>query len=273
MESTPGENHEIRNAVIENGFVGIQTESFLRVADNFLILENVTIQNMTGIGMFSRIYNITGGNVVVANCGGYGMALTGGGNYGFIQTTIANYWSYGVRKTPSLFLNNFILDTLENPIPVPMNFYLANSIVYGNNEEEFETDMVEGADSLYLFEYDILKTGWGNPEDDYYNSVWFNKDPLFKDYETNDYRLDTLSPAIDSANVDIASQLPEDIRGISRLPEPDLGAYEFVPGEDTTSEGFMFKSLDHFRHLTKKELFKSPGRRIIPGNSNIIKLK
>ncbi len=275
MENTHGENHEIRNAVIENGFVGIQTESFLNVTNNLLILKNVTIRNMTGIGLFSRLYSIMGGNVVVANCGGYGIALTGGGNYGFIQTTVANYWNYGVRKTPSLFLNNFIPDTSNNPVPVPINFYMANSIVYGNNEEEFETDMVDGADSLYTFAFDILKTRRDISDEETYYKVWLNKDPLFKDFTKNDYRLDTLSPAIDSADVEIASELPEDIRGISRLPKPDLGAYEFVPGEDTTSGTKTENRIiyDRFKILSKKRLFKSPGRRTIPGKSNIIRLK
>ncbi len=224
MESTPGENHEIKNAVIENGFIGIQTESFLHLAENFLILENVKVQNMTGIGLFSRIYNIVGGNVVVANCGGYGMAFTGGGNYSFIQTTLANYWLYGVRKTPSLFLNNFILDTLENPIPIPMNFYMGNSIIYGNNDEEFETEMVDGADSTYMLKYVLLKSERENLPQDMFDSVWLNKEPLFRSYQDNDYRLDTLSPAINRGNEEIASYLPQDIRGNNRLPLPDLGA-------------------------------------------------
>ena len=236
MESTPGTNHEIRNAVIKNAFVGIQTESFLKVAENFLILENVTVENMTGIGIYSRIYNIVGGNVVVANCGGYGLAFTGGGNYGLVHTTLANYWNYGVRKTPTLFLNNFILDTLENPIPIPMNFYLGNSLLYGNNDEEFETEMTEGADSAYLFKYVLMKTERATDDPSLFDSVWVNKDPLFHDVEGNDYRLDTLSPAIDRGSEEIALDFPEDIRGQSRLPKPDLGAYEYIPGEDTTGE-------------------------------------
>ncbi len=276
MESTPGENHEIRNAVIENGFVGIQTESFLRVADNFLIMENVKVQNMTGIGLFSRIYNIVGGNVVVANCGGYGMAFTGGGNYGFIQTTIGNYWTYGVRKTPSLFLNNFILDTLDNPIPIPMNFYMGNSIIYGNNDEEFETEMVDGADSAYLLKYVLLKSERTTLPEDLFDSVWLNQDPLFKSYEENDYRLDTLSPAIDRGNEEIAADLPEDIRGNSRLPLPDLGAYEYIPGEDTTGQdnGFLPGNyLFKHTHLNQHQLFQSPGPQTVPGQTKRIILK
>ncbi len=231
MESQPGEDHEIRNAIIENGFIGIQAESFLHVTTNKLILENVTIRNMNGMGIFSRIYNILGGNTVVANCGGYCMAFTGGGNYNFIQTTLANYWQYGIRKTPALFLNNFLLDSVENPIPISMHFDMGNSIVYGYNDDEFETEMVEGADSSYFFDHALLKTTRNVGNATLFKSVIINEDPLFFNTEANDYRLDTLSPAIDKGSETISSQIPNDILGNPRGILPDLGAYEFEPGQ------------------------------------------
>ncbi len=231
MESQPGEDHEIRNAIIENGFIGIQAESFLHVTSNKLILENVTIRNMNGIGIFSRIYNILGGNTVVANCGGYCMAFTGGGNYSFIQTTVADYWEYGIRKNPALFLNNFLLDSLENPIPIPMYFNMGNSIVYGYNDDEFGTEMVDGADSAYFFDHALIKTTRDVGDANLFESVIVNQDPLFFDAEENDYRLDTLSPAIDKGSEAISSQIPNDILGNPRGTSPDLGAYEFEPGQ------------------------------------------
>ena len=231
MESMPGEDHEIRNAVIENAFVGIQAESFLRVANNKLVLENVVIQNMNGMGIFTRIYNIIGGNTVVVNCGVYCMAFTGGGYYSFIQSTIANYWPYGVRKTPALFMNNFLLDTLDKPIPIPIHFEMGNSIVYGYNEDEFETEMVGGADSSYFFNHVLLKSKKDVSDVNYFESVLTNEDPKFMDHEVNDYRLDTLSPAIDYGLESISSQIPNDILGNTRGNLPDLGAYEFVPGQ------------------------------------------
>ena len=83
---------------------------------------------MKGIGLFTRLYNVESTNNLITNCGGYCMALTWGGNYNFKHATLANYWPYSVRNTPSLFLNNFTLDTLDNPIPFAMNFEIANSI-------------------------------------------------------------------------------------------------------------------------------------------------
>ncbi len=232
MEGRQGEDHEIYNAVIENGFIGIQAESFLRTTENSVILNNVIVQNMQGIGIFSRVFNISGENVLAANCGGYCMAFTGGGNYDLKHTTIANYWPYSVRNTPSVFLNNYLLDTTETPIPFAINFKLENSILYGSNLNEFETDMVSDVDSIYYFDHCLLKTEFNVSNSVNFNEVFKNENPLFVDYQVNDYRIDTLSPAIDKGDQAIAATVPFDLLGNSRSQDPDLGVYEFVPGQN-----------------------------------------
>ena len=240
MEGRPGEDHEIYNALIKNGFIGIQAESFLRLTENKIILKNVIIENMTGIGIFSRYFNIEAANAVVANCGGYCLAFTGGGNYDFKQSTIANYWSYGVRNTPAVFINNYLPDTNDQPVPFPMDFFMGNSIIYGYNQNEFETDMVSGADSLYFLTHCLLKTVYnvGNPDN--YNTILKNEDPKSLDHQENDYRIDTLSPAIDYGDPAIAGTVPYDILGNPRTEHYDLGAYQFVPGQDEGGDGENF---------------------------------
>jgi len=232
MEAMPGQNHEINNAIIQNGFIGLQVESFLRPAENLLKLHNVTVQNMQGMGLFSRIYNVEGDNTVFANCGGYCVAVTGGGYYNFKHTTIANYWSYSVRNTPAVYLNNYLLDSLEQPIPLPVDFTISNSIIYGYNENEFLIEMVAGADSVYYLNHVNLRTTLNTDNQDYFNTIQKNEDPLFIDYSVNDYRLDSLSPARKIGDQQIASEVPFDIVGTQRTADPDLGAYQFVPGQN-----------------------------------------
>ena len=231
MEAMPGEDHEIHNAIIQNGFIGLQAESFLRPAENLLKLDNVVVQNMKGMGLFTRIYNVTGENVVVANCGGYCMAITGGGYFDFKHTTVANYWSYSVRNTPAVYLNNFLIDTSEQYIPYPIDFTMGNSIIYGSNENEFITEMIADADSAYYINHVNLKTIVNTSNEDYFNAILKNEDPLFLDYNINDYRLDSLSPARKIGDLQIASEVPFDIAGTQRTEDPDLGAYQFVPGQ------------------------------------------
>ncbi len=231
MEATPGEHHVIHNAVIQNGFIGIQAESFLHAAESPLDLYNVTIQNMKGMGIFTRIYHVTGENVVLANCGGYCLAVTGGGYFNFRHSTFANYWSYSVRNTPAVYLNNFLVDTLEQYIPYDIDFTLGNSIIYGSNENEFMTEMIAEADSAYYINHVNMKTTVNTGNEDFFNAILKNEDPLFLDYDINDYRLDSLSPARKIGDLQIASEVPFDIMGTPRTEEPDLGAYQFVPGQ------------------------------------------
>ncbi|PLX05841.1 MAG: hypothetical protein C0598_13690, partial [Marinilabiliales bacterium] len=158
--------------------------------------------------------------------------LTSGGNYDFKHTTLANFWNYSVRNTPTLFLNNYTTDTLDNPVAIPFNLNIANSIIYGYNIDEIETDMDGGADSLYYFNHCLIKTSLNTSNDINYNSIIKNEDPLFVNASENDYRIDSLSPAIGFGNVNIANDVPFDLDGISRLPLPDLGVYQFVPGQE-----------------------------------------
>ena len=72
-----------------------------------------------------------------------------------------------------------------------------------------------------------------------------NENPLFESIENNDYRVDSLSPAIGKADLAIASTVPYDIIGNSRLPLPDVGAYQFIPGQNVDD-----KSLGPVNHMS-----------------------
>jgi hypothetical protein len=229
MEGRQGFNHEIDYAIIRNGFIGIQAESFLRATSNQLNISNTIIENHTGIGIYSVLFAIDAKNLVVANCGNYGIALTAGGDYRFLHTTIANNWAYSVRNTPSLFYNNFLLDTNDIPIPIPFNMEFGNSIIYGSNNEEIESELVGGSDTTYLFDHCLVKTernlaNWPN-----FDNSFKNEDPKFKDYAGFNFRPDTLSPVIGRGKLSIANLVPFDIDGINRNDFPDLGAYQYVP--------------------------------------------
>ena len=217
-------------AIIKNGFIGIQTETMQQYMGNQLILNNTIIENMSGMGLFARYYKISATNTVIANCGMYVIALTTGGNYNFKQCTFANFWRYSIRQTPSFVINNYYLDSENVSHTLDMSSYFGNCILYGSNDEEILIDCEEAEDLEYIFENTLLKTTLDIENQDHYISCLKNLDPLFKDYQENNYELDTLSPAIDAGNINIAESVPFDINGNPRQESPDLGAYEFVPG-------------------------------------------
>jgi hypothetical protein len=224
-------NNEINYAVIRNGFIGIQAETLQEFMGNQLTISNTIIENMSGAGILTRYYFIAAANCVIANCGQYSVALTLGGGYDFRQTTIANYWNYNFRQTPTLVLNNYISDGQGTTYAYPFSANFANTIVYGNQQNEIAIDENTSEEFALTFDHCLLKTEEDISNAERYINCIKNEDPLFVDYAVNNYQLDSLSPAKNIGSIDIANTVPFDILGNSRTESPDLGAYEWVPGE------------------------------------------
>ena len=113
------------------------------------------------------------------------------------------------------------------------NAYFGNCIIYGNLEEEFLLAEDESVEFNHNFDHCIIRTQSniaGSPE---FLSCLPNTDPLFINSYNKDYRIDTLSPAIDYGNLEVINSsvldLTNDIIGNSRISDigPDLGAYEY----------------------------------------------
>ena len=226
-------NSTFNYAVIKNAVIGIQAETLKGGLGNTLVLNNTTIKNMQGWGLFTRFYNIEANNILVANTGSSLLNLTTGGRYNFKNSTFANYWSYEVRKDPLLHLSDYyIYFNGEEEIIYTGNVeeaYFGDCIFYGNLSDEVFLDKFPegGTDFYYHFDYSLLKTS--PKEDEFFTNCIFNEDPKFIDYSALDFHLDTLSPAIKKG---IPMGNAFDLDGILRSQTPDLGAYEWVPEEE-----------------------------------------
>lgn len=226
----------INYAIIKNAFIGIQAETLGAPTGNRLIIKNTIVRNMSGIGLLSKYYRIICGNSVFANCGNYSVCLTLGGKYDFRHCTLANYWNYAARQTPSLTLTNYYLDPFDNTIISGDldSAYFGNCIIYGLNSEELAFDSVSGPHFTYKFENCLLKTEKNITGGRFVNCI-SNQEPLFVDKTNNNYELMAGSGAIDigASSVVYSSvlQLLEDIKANNRLinPPPDAGAYDYRP--------------------------------------------
>lgn len=232
MEAREGYGHYFNYAIIKNGFIGIQAQTFLKNNMAPLIIENTIIENHTGMGIYSNLYNLKASNSLISNCGNYAVALTGGGEYVFEQATIANYWANSPRTTPSLFFNNVFQNPTDGQYYAYGFFFeMNNSIVYGNHKDEFSTEFYPGTDTTYLFNNSLLKTNRINNTDFInFNECLFNKEPKFVNHSESNFHLDTLSPAIGLGNPMYSIGLLQyDLDGVSRGNSPDAGAYQYVP--------------------------------------------
>ncbi len=224
-------DNEINYAVIRNGFIGLQLETLQEYMGNQLFLNNTIIENMSGAGILTRYYFVAAQNCVIANCGQYAMALTLGGGYDFRHTTIGNYWRYGIRNTESVYLNNYYIDQDNQVVSLPFFANIANTVIYGNQKEELVLDDSVG-EFLYTFDHCLLKTEIEIAQDTNFKSVIINQDPLFVDAALNNLQPDSLSPLIGAGNINIANTVPFDLNGNSRIDRPDIGAFQWMPGEE-----------------------------------------
>ena len=220
-------DNEFNYAIIKNAFIGIQAE----VADgtnknNKLILKNTIIRNMSGIGIYSTFYDIDASNTVVANCAQQLLGLSYGGIDSFTHCTFANYWNKSQRQDPSFVLNN-----KSSAQKFYFDFSFKNCILDGSVDEEFSFDMDTAMvlPRSYTFENCMLKTKKDVSDVNHFISVFKNQDAAFEDKTMNDYQLTNSSFAIGKGNVSIANLFPTDINGNPRLPQPDLGAYQYHP--------------------------------------------
>ncbi len=235
-----GEDNVFRNVDIRNALVGIQCENFpgypnAATSEAKLILDKVSIRDCSAAGILSRNYRVTCTNSLIADCGQYNVALTGGGQYDFNFTTIANYWSVGgsVRNTPAFIMTNTYEDLVNNVLQVREIFTstFRNTIIEGYNTNEFEIDLDAGNAADYTFNYCMVRTDQSTSDLAHFPDpmhLWRNQSPGFVNTSDGDYHLGSLNAfAVDKGLA--GTGVFEDLDNMPRDPSPDLGCYEFVP--------------------------------------------
>jgi hypothetical protein len=227
-------NNEINYAVIKNGQIGIQVDTIGSSANPTLTLTNTIIKNMSLAGLYAQGSTVLANNSVFSNCGLYAIMLSIGGSYDFRHCTIGNYWTEDIRQTQSLVLNNYYKDIYGNfQIRELYHAYFGNCIIYGSiSNELFLDSFFENFQYFnYKFENCLIKTGLPTNDPNFFSECKINLDPLFKDVTVskNDLSLKEGSPAINAGLRTISELIPFDINNNSRLPDPDMGAYEYMP--------------------------------------------
>ena len=229
------EQNLIQNAIIKNGTIGLHVDTVASTFDPTLRLENAIIANHSSYGILAISSRIEASNCQINDNGAHDLYLFAGGDYRFSHCTFANY-SPG-HQAPSIRMSNYYEDLNENEQLRPMERAdFENCIVYGRIQSELGIEETENTLFNYKFNNCLMKL----KESDYEisNSAHFanniyNEAPEFiqtiEAYEYN-YELDTLSPAQNSAAVNISLQFPYDLLGNSRLSDigPDIGAYERI---------------------------------------------
>ena len=219
---------------IKNAIIGIQVDTLANLSKPTLTLTNSKIENMTSTGIYAQGATVFAYNNLIANCGQFAIRLAIGGSYEFYHTTIANYWGFSTRTTPSVLINNYYID-INNNIQVRSidKAIFGNCIIYGNKESEIYIDKYNESSVLnYKFDHSLIKVSSDFSTDDpvLFEEVIVNVNPDFIDSYNGDYELDTLSVAKDKGKPEIGLMFPLDLNFNNRNIDtgPDLGAFERV---------------------------------------------
>ncbi|MCF6241202.1 MAG: hypothetical protein L3J74_07645 [Bacteroidales bacterium] len=229
-----GSKHNNFNyAEIKNAVIGIQADTLADTNIPTLTISNSKIEHHSYAGIYAQGTTIAAFNTLIADCGYYALALTIGGSYEFYHCTIANYWQNTFRDSPSLVLNNYYEYEGQAIIRPIDRALFANCIIYGNKKTELAFDKHPEGIMNYTFENCLIKISDDTErnENNFINTI-YNQDPIFVNTDNYDYQLDTLSAAINKANIDYINSYPQqltyDILGFERLinQKADIGAYE-----------------------------------------------
>lgn len=219
--------HEIRNAIIKNGRLGIQAGG-LDMSDGFtpryLKIENTSIYNMSNSCLLAMNYEVEAKNLFINNFNNYGIALVLGGKYKFNHITVAGYQS-GTRPSAGFYFSNTYAEYIA-----AMQLNVENSILYGNNPTELGYDQISGTAFDYMFRNCLIKIDPKiDTENSFYPGLIKNKDPRFYAPYFYDPSLLHDSPARDSADISYSNANMFDYHGKNRLIDgrPDIGCAEY----------------------------------------------
>ncbi|MEP2059953.1 MAG: hypothetical protein ABJJ05_19240, partial [Maribacter litoralis] len=168
--------------------------------------------------------------------------IENGGNYSFIHTTVANYWNKGFRFNSALDIRNHS----RNNFDVGFNLQKAefkNSIIDGNGQNEISLITNEQNNFNFQFQNCYIKlnednsSNINNPLYDLNNTVYYTHIITAGELDyfsptDDDFRIGLDSDVLNKGDINTANSSPIDIIGTSRLPEPDLGAYQAMNKEN-----------------------------------------
>lgn len=241
-------DHSFNNAIIKNNTIGILMDSIGSLTVPTLKLYNTQIYNTSTFGILGRTANITGENVVIGNNGMSSLACTIGGTYNFTHSTFANYWNSSIRQSSTLTITNFgqFNNSEDSELLLTSDLIAANftnCIIDGN--QNIEMDLVEdgGAAFNYNFMNCMIKFDdiSGNYADDplydfndsnHYQDIILNGDADYQSIDNNELLIGQDSDAIDQADRNASLRVPFDILNVSRISNPDIGAYQHVIFEE-----------------------------------------
>ncbi len=218
---TGSKDNRMEFVTLRNGQIGVRVGTPDNDTIPDLIMKNAIIENMSQSGMLCFTSDVYLDNTLIDNCRELVIGNLAGGNYTYINCTFANYSFDFIRESPVSYFSDFVLLDNGEVLKEDINLAMANTIIYGDLENEVELDFTGETRAELLLANNLFKTT--NTDLDINDNI-LNQDPEFKSPFNYDFHLDTLSPAKDNG---LDLDLTIDLDSATRDNLPDIGAYEY----------------------------------------------
>ncbi|HVZ97596.1 MAG TPA: hypothetical protein VG847_12015 [Chitinophagaceae bacterium] len=221
-------NNYLDHAIIKNAYQGIIVQDPSVNANPKVRLSQCIINNVYDAGVLAVNSAIAADNCLISNCGS-NIELLLGGNYSFVNCTVASYNNYYItHSNPVLQASD---DATQNGVTQPPQPFMAlfqNCIFWGdlgNVDNEIVLDK-EGNSFTANFDHVIYKAKEAVANATFSSSL-VNTDPLFDSIDAAhsyyDFHLKDNSPAIGAG---VPTSFPLDLDDLPRADPPAMGCYE-----------------------------------------------
>ncbi|HVM86577.1 MAG TPA: choice-of-anchor Q domain-containing protein [Puia sp.] len=223
------QDNALQFAVIKNAYQGVVTENLSVTGNPKLKLDDCIIDNVYDAGILGIQTDIAVQNCLISNCG-KNIVLNYGGNYSFINCTVAGYSNdYISHTSPVLSINNYTIGPSGN-LTADINANFLNCIFWGSTGG-VDNEVVTSKQGANTFAVNFSNCLWriSNTPANITSSYMLNADPMFDSVNNQkrfyNFHLKPSSPAIDYG---APTGIPFDLDGNPRLigNATDLGCYE-----------------------------------------------
>ena len=217
-------------AVLKNGTIGLQVDTTGTDQAPALDIRNTVIHNMSAYGLYAQGGTIEGYNNLFYDCGQSTAAFTLGGAYKLDHCTFANYWSEGVRQSPSVLFTDWY-ETINGNIQVRSleGSAFNNCIFWGNNYsltdfDELVVSLLNPPASPFI-RYSAVDVQDPDFPTEILEATLTDNTPPFASTSDRDFHLSSNNSLWDGGASQFAIGL--DLDGLPRaIGQPDMGCYE-----------------------------------------------
>lgn len=227
---TTSKNNSLKHTTIKNAYQGIISQVLSSSINPKLTLSQCIIDNIYDAGILGINTNIYADNCLISNCGS-NLQLQFGGDYRFINCTIASYSNnYITHKNSVLQISNSITQNGAT-FTAPLKAFFQNCIFWGDGgtvDDEIGIDK-KGTDAFSVsFDHSLYKAKNENPNATFIFSIK-NENPMFDSIDvfknTFDFHFNN-NPTSPAINAGTATAFFYDLDDKKRDTTPDIGCYE-----------------------------------------------